>query len=104
MVDPRITQGIETAKAVNAMTAPMNPYAPVVSTGLTLATAIATAWGSIATFFLRRKQKLLSTVVRGVEAAGSQANAVKESIEKTAEKAGLALPLDAAVQKIVTGG
>lgn len=103
VVDPRVTQGIETAKAVNALTAPMNPYAPVINTGLGLATVIATAWGSIATFFSRRNKKLLTTVVLGVEKAPS-AEGVKSSIEAQSADAGVKLQLDSVVQKIISGG
>lgn len=103
VVDPRVTQGLNTAKAVTQLTAPMNPYAEPIITGLSVLSTAAVAWGSIATFFQRRNKKLLATVVRGVEAAGTQSNAVKESIEKTSEKAGVALQLDSAVQRIITG-
>lgn len=103
VVDPRITQGIETGKAIVALTAPVNPYAGIMTTVLGVASTIAVAWGSIATFFMRRRGQVLSAVVRGVEASGTGGSAVKESIEKVSEKAGLARQVDIAVQKIVNG-
>lgn len=102
VVDSRITGAIETGKAINAVTAPFNPYSPVVTTVLSLATAIAAGWGSIATFFSRRNKKLLATVVRGVEMAPGS-GVVKESIEQVSKGVGNNLELDAAVQRIVTG-
>lgn len=103
VVDPRVTNAIETGKAINTVTAPFNPYSPVVTTILGLATVVTSAWGSIATFFSRRNKKLLATVVRGVELAPSP-GPVKESIEQVSAGVGNQLVLDAAVQKILKGG
>lgn len=100
IVDPNLTAGLETAKAINDATKPVNPFAGVVEIGLGTIAALA-AW------FAKRKNDqatqstlLLRTVVQGVEQADD--TKVKETIEKHATKMGVQGPLGTAVAKITS--
>lgn len=100
VVDPRVITGIETAKVVNTATAPVNPYSGIITILLGLATAGATAWGTIATALKNRQTKLLTTVVQGVEQANNADT--KWAIENHSKNMGVKLELDNEVQKIVS--
>jgi len=101
VVDPRLVTAIETAKAVNDATAPVNPFSGAVEIGLGAVAALA-AW------FAKRKNDqanqhalLLKTVVQGVENAGN--SEVKATIQKHAVNIGVEGDLSSAVAKINSG-
>ena len=101
VVDPRLVTALETAKATNTATAPLNPYSPVVDIALLAAT-------SIAGWFAKRKndeaaanKKLLTTVVQGVEQADNAQ--VKTAIRDHAVRVGVEGDLNTAVAKITSG-
>jgi hypothetical protein len=104
VVEPKVTTTIETLKVVNAGTAPVNPYAPIIAVVLGFATIASTTWGSVATMLKNKKEKQLQVVVQGVEQAGTAADPVKLAIASHSANAGIKLELDSAVQKIVAGG
>jgi len=101
VVDPRLVTAIETAKAVNDATKPVNPFSGAVEIGLGAVAALA-AW------FAKRKNDqanqqalLLKTVVQGVENAGNAE--VKAAIQKHAVNVGVEGKLGDAVSKVNSG-
>lgn len=102
VVDSRISQAIATGQVLVDATAAVNPYAGPIKIGLSLASAIATAWGAIATFFFNKKNKQFKTVVKAIEVAPDN-KGVKLNVEAFASKAGIGDSLHADVQKIVNG-
>lgn len=101
IVDPKLTQGLATAGAINAATAPVNPAYPLVEIGLG-AIAAAAAW------FAKRKndqlaaQTLLTkTVVQSIDAQDNQT--VKDAISAHAGKIGVEGELNTFVQKVGSG-
>ncbi len=87
VVDPKLTQGLATAGAVNTATAAVNPFSPVIDIGLT-------GIAAIAAYFAKRKNDqatqsalLTRTVIQGVEASGSAE--AKAAIEKHATNVGV---------------
>lgn len=101
VVDPRLEAGLVTAGAVNAATAPVNPFSPLVEIGLG---AVAAA----ATWFAKRKNdqatqanSLLKVVVQGVE--NSDNADAKKAIQAHAVNVGAEGALNSAVAKINSG-
>ncbi len=101
VVDPKLTQGLATAGAVNEATRPVNPFSPVVDIGLAGITAIA-AW------IAKRKNDqanastlLAKTIAQGVEQADVQG--VKDAISAHAGKIGVEGELNTFVQRVNNG-
>ncbi len=87
IVDPRLTSALTTAQGVNAVTAAVDPYSPLIDLGLGTVAAVA-AW-----FAKKKNDKanaatlLTRTVIQGVEASGSAE--AKAAIEKHATLVGV---------------
>jgi hypothetical protein len=93
-VDPKLTSGLEAAKAVNDAAKPFFPFSPVVDIGLGTVAALA-AW------FAKRKSDQLKATIVGVEAKGGEA--VKTAIKEAAMASGVESGLNKVV-KSITGG
>ena len=101
VTDPKVTQGLATAGAINDATRPVNPFAPLVDIALGTAAALA-AW------IARRKNDQLAaqtaltkTIVLAVDAQDNQAT--KDAIQAHAVKLGVEGQLNTFVQKVGSG-
>jgi hypothetical protein len=95
--DVDMTQlALDTAAKLNAVSAPVNPYAGPIGIVLGILGSI---WGIFKHFKTAKKEQQLAIVVKGVEISGNLA--VKQNIKSLADAAGAAKELDAAVQTIV---
>jgi len=95
--DVDMTQlALDTAAKLNAVSAPVNPYAAPIGVILGILGSI---WGIFKHFKTAKKEQQLAIVVKGVEISGNFA--VKQNIKSLADAAGAAKELDAAVQSIV---
>lgn len=100
-VDPRLTTAIETSKAVNAATVPVNPYAPFIDWGLGVLAAGAALVAKYKNDQNAQHALLLKTVVQGVENAGNAE--VKAAIKSQATAIGVEGDLSTKVQAINSG-
>lgn len=91
------TEAIDAAKRVNAAL-PANPVSPMVDLGLGLAASILGGLAAYKTRQANRRQAVLETVVRGVEAAGNPDT--KASINAEARDAGTQSDLHAEVTRL----
>lgn len=90
IVDPRLTQALETAAVVNAATSPVNPWTYPIGIAIS-------AVGGIATWWVKRKDApMLASIIKGVEIAGN--DATKAAIKKQAISDGTETSLSKAVQ------
>lgn len=101
VVDPRLVTAIETAKATNTATAPINPYYPAVEIGLGAIAAIASWVAKRKNDEAASNASLLKTVVQGVEQADNAQ--VKTAIRDHAVRVGVEGDLNTAVAKITSG-
>ncbi len=102
VVDPKLTQGLATAGAINTATAPVNPFSPAVDIGLGTIAAIAGWVAKRKNDALAAQTLLTKTVVQGVEYADNQV--VKDVISTHAGKIGVEGELNTFVQKVGSGG
>lgn len=99
-----------TLGTINSASAPLNPYAPIVSTvipwGAALVGAISTAFAG---YLNNKKAGVISAIVQGVEGAAPaggndltpvSVSVVKASVAKKAAIMGISPAVDAAVQKV----
>ncbi len=101
VVDPKLTQGLATAGAVNDATRPVNPFAPVVDIGLGAVAAIA-AWVAKKKNDAAAASTLLAkTIVQSIDAQDNQAT--KDAISVHAAKIGVEGELNSFVQKVGSG-
>lgn len=101
IVDPRLTTGLLTAKAVNQATAPVNPVVSLIDIGLG-ALAAGAGW------FAKRKndkaaasELLLKTIIQAVETLDDQK--VKDAISNHAVNVGVEGKLNTAVKQVGSG-
>lgn len=107
--DPRINSLSNTVAGAAAMAAPINPYAGITDTLLKAGFGLA---GMVAGWLAQRKntqtakneatQKtaLLTTVIKGVEDAGTASVPVKTAIQQRASSTGMQTQLDEIVQRV----
>lgn len=109
VVDPRINSASNTVTGVATFVAPFNPYAgvtePLIKAGFAVAGVVG-GWlaqrknTTTAKNEASEKSKLLTTVIQGVEDAGTQSNVVKTAIQQRATAAGVQSKLDEVVQRV----
>jgi len=98
-VNPAYTQAIQTAQQVNSAANP-TPTAPIITWGLGILAAGLGWWANRKNNQANSVQDLLTTVIKGVEAAPAP-EAVKQSIAATAQARDLSKEMTAAVQAVV---
>ncbi len=101
ITDPRLTAGLEAAKAANDISRPFNPVASLVDLGLLLTTGAAA-------FVAKRKndraaadQLLVKTLIQAVDQLGDPK--VKEAIQTHAVRVGVEGELNQKVQQVGSG-
>jgi hypothetical protein len=99
--DPRLTNALATAGAINSVTAPVNPYSFPIQVGLGAVAAIAAWVAKNKTDKANQQALLLKTVIQGVENAAQPA--VKEAIKSQASAIGVEGELSTTVQKVNSG-
>jgi len=72
---------ISTAQAVNAATAPVNPYSPIIEIGLATLVLVIGAWGKAKSAQASTATTTLGSVVQAVErVAGTTKDAIKDEV------------------------
>ena len=101
VTDPKVTQGLVTAGAINDATRPLNPFAPVVDIALATAAALAAYLAKRKNDQLAAQTLLTKTIVQSIDAQDNQA--VKDAISDHASKIGVEGQLSTFVQKVGSG-
>jgi hypothetical protein len=99
IVDPRLTTGIDIARGVNAVTAPVSPWSGLIDYALVAVAGIAGIIAKRKNDQRNKQATLLKTVVQAVEATNNAE--VKEAISNHAVNMGVQGELHSEVQKIV---
>lgn len=102
VTDPKVTQGLATAGAINEATRPVNPFAPLVDIALGTAAALAAWIAKRKNDQLAAQTLLTKTVVQSIDAQDNQA--VKDAISAHAAKIGVESELNTFVKKVGSGG
>lgn len=101
VTDPRVATTIETIRAVNEATKPVNPFSGLVEIGLGTATLLAAWFAKRKNDQLAQSKQLLTTVIQGVDQANN--DTVKSTIQAHASKVGVEGTLSQAVAKVGNG-
>lgn len=101
IVSPKLTTALDTVGSINAVTAPVNPYSPIIDIGLGGIAAIAAWVAKRKNDAAAQQALLLKTVIQGVENANLPA--VKTAIQTQAVAIGVEGSLGNTVSKVNSG-
>jgi hypothetical protein len=103
-VDPRLSTAIDTGRAVNAATAPMNPYSPLVEIGLGLTAALAGWVAKRKNDKAAANELLAKTLVQAINNLDDdKAEIVKPAIKDHAVSLGVEGDLSQFVKRVESG-
>lgn len=101
VVDPKLEEGIVVARATNAATAPINPFAALVDWGLGTLAVGATLVAKLKNDRAAKSELLLKTVVQAVDAVDNQS--FKDAISTHASNIGVEGDLNRIVKQVGSG-
>ena len=101
VVDPKLDQGIIVARATNAATAPINPFAALIDWGLATVAAGALLVAKAKNDKASKSSLLLKTVVQTIDALDQQP--IKDAVQSHAANIGVEGDLNRFVKQVSSG-